>query len=91
MTLDREVDVADRAASRLLSGDISQLGERVEAVGVLSICAVGVDQASEMRVVIAVVVRFQSADEQATESVKVTLLRLFDDEVIGHDLGTFLR
>lgn len=70
---------------------ISQLGERVEAVGVLSICTVGVDQASEMRVVIAVVVRFQSADEQATESVKVTLLRLFNDEVIGHDLATFLR
>jgi|GEM_PF-6367141 len=44
-----------------------------------------------MRVVIAVVVRFQSPDEQATERVEVTLLRLFDNEVIGHDLATFLR
>lgn len=58
---------------------------------VLSICAVSLDQARKVRIVIAVVMRLQRADEQITERLEVTLLRLLDDEVVGRNVATFLR
>lgn len=49
------------------------------------------DQARKVRIVIAVVMRLQRADEQITERLEVTLLRLLDDEVVGRNVATFLR